>query len=462
MSLTEALQDWEEPAATVGFIMAGFCSWSSSHWPGDWRSQRGHPPLQRSPTRLSASRVPTGVESIPRKKVRRRAHARVANYSVALLTYADDGHGGIHKYTQRLLTSRHSRQRAGIDHIFNFDAESLRSTSFGRGTLLAKAIARFGPTARWIWKPFLILDALSRLRDGDFVVYADASRHILHGLGQPVTPLTNLLFVDAARASPHRTELNTFGMIPGLRLPLRNRDALFYNGSSTHADHHNSLRRCDLCEVVWHLGLCAAADEACCDSYLYAPHVQAAVSIWQRNRQVESFLRLWRAAVENMEVLQRSKWGDQSVLSLYVTWYSRTLGLKVPYVRMGLSSPALLSQIPNGTCGALRGPRVESLRGDARTRCTAAKVVQKRIFHRNRQLKDPELLFSRVKQLWRRARRPIVDGALLRPVLSASALTGGDGGHGLVFLHQDEQYPECHAARHGMVDGTDCEHGGGS
>ena len=69
-----------------------------------------------------------------------------------------------------------------------------------------------------------------------------------------------------------------------------------------------------MCDVLWHLGLCAPADEACCDGFFHAPVVQAAYSVWQRNPQVIHFLRVWKRACEDFGVLLRAKWGGALAL----------------------------------------------------------------------------------------------------------------------------------------------------
>lgn len=249
--------------------------------------------------------------------------------------------------------------------------------------------------------------------------YVDSSRHyVARGFATRMTGLTSFLCSEAAQ------RLGTFGMVPGMRLPLRNRSPLFYNGSNAHADHHNLMRRCDLCDVVWHLGLCAPLNESCCDTYFHSPHVQAAYSVWQKNPMTTHFLRVWAAAVQDPIVLARSKWGDQSVLSLLVTWYSRHVGLRIPYVHV---DPRTVD-MPKRECGA-EGFEKEERAGDPRTRCTAEKARMKRLNFANRALKHPDLLVAR--------------------------FGGGAGAARPLFLAQQEGYPECRGDANGS-HGIDC------
>ena len=346
-------------------------------------------------------------------------------YSIGLVTYAE---GRIYRRSQRALEAN-AVAKGSVDRVFSWDAARLNATPWARAHL-HKARRRYGRAARWVWKPHLILEALEHMREGDFVAYVDSSRHYVnefvrgkHSVTTHLSGLTNFLCDDARRRD---LGLRTFGMVPGMRLPLRNRSPLFYNGSNTHTDHHNLMRRCDLCDVVWHLGLCAPLDEACCDVYLHSPHVQAAYSVWQKRPMTLHFLRVWRAALEDPLVLERSKWGDQSVLSLLVTWYSIHVGLRIPYVRV---DPRTV-EVPRWACGAAG---FEERPGDARTRCTAEKAEAQRISYANRALKRPDALFGRFEGRVR-GRRPL-------------------------FLAQQEGYPECReaaGAASGDAAGIDC------
>lgn len=274
-----------------------------------------------------------------------------------LVSYADG-----EPFATRQRTYATSALRHGIHHVKTWNLRRLNATAWARALPLSDYVARYGPAARWVWKPYLILDALDEMAEGDFVIYADASRHHGNGFNHSVAPLLRALAADAARGRParapgpparpsatlaasidpaghgawgraHRHAVHgSFGMVPGLRLPLRNSACVFWNGINLHACHHTKVRRCDLCDVLGRLGLCAAADEACCDSFYHAPAVQASFSVWQANDHVRAFLRAWQSFTEDLEVLGRCKWGDQSVLALVTEWWSRHAGLRLPYL----------------------------------------------------------------------------------------------------------------------------------
>ncbi|WP_431216017.1 hypothetical protein ACQ86N_16030 [Puia sp. P3] len=81
------------------------------------------------------------------------------------------------------------RPVAGIDNIRSYDFEDIKKTPFyaeNRGIL-------DGPfMGYWLWKPFIILEALKNAADGDIVVYADSGLEITASLD----PLFELCIKD--------------------------------------------------------------------------------------------------------------------------------------------------------------------------------------------------------------------------------------------------------------------------
>lgn len=247
---------------------------------------------------------------------------KAGNYSIAFTSFAA---GEPYSTTQ----ARHvetARRVGGVDVTYAWSKAQLLQTEWGQ-RVLRRFYAVFSKHARWVWKPYVIWDALNRMQEGDFVVYLDASRFFRKGFEQSVVPLTNFLYanrrgaIDMARLS--------YGMVPGLRLKERNRSRWFWP------------YKCQLCEMLTLMGLCTAPDDnECCLSYWNAPHVQASFSIWQKNAITMKFVETWLLNCEDMEVLRRSKQGDQCVSSIIATAYSRELGLKVPWI--------YLPNLPNG------------------------------------------------------------------------------------------------------------------
>lgn len=224
---------------------------------------------------------------------RRRARAPRA----MLVSYAE----GEPFVSRQRVYAQTALRHGGVHAVRTWNMRRLNSTAWARNLPLEPFLHRYGPSARWVWKPFVILDALEAVEEGDFVMYADASRHcythsaehelLLHasrarlrsrgvataagpnlagtcGFNASMQPLLDALAADAAGTpATHATRrlLNsTFGMIPGLRLPVRNSACIYWNGMNTHSCHHTKVRRCDLCDVLAKTGLCAAGDERCC------------------------------------------------------------------------------------------------------------------------------------------------------------------------------------------------------
>ena len=85
-------------------------------------------------------------------------------------------------------SSRHrlnaSATRAGIDNIRSYDFEDIKKTPFYAGN--RAILDRPTGMGYWLWKPYIILEALKNTADGDIVVYADCGLEI-------TTPLDTLL-----------------------------------------------------------------------------------------------------------------------------------------------------------------------------------------------------------------------------------------------------------------------------
>eukprot|EP00965_Chrysotila_dentata_P155619 5142243-Pleurochrysis_carterae.AAC.1 len=123
---------------------------------------------------------------------------------------------------------------------------------------------------------------------------------------------------------------------PGLRLRQRNNARINWRTAPKKRPFSDSpLTRCDLCDLLTHTGLCprvvpaaqdvsapdgrgrrrrgrgarAAAttgqgtvDEACCDVFLHAPHVQNSFSVWQKSALAVRFVEQWLRFNEDEEV----------------------------------------------------------------------------------------------------------------------------------------------------------------
>lgn len=339
-----------------------------------------------------------------RRSTWRRA-GKFGGYAVLLVTYAD---GEPFVKTQQLLIQ--SARRAGVDRFETWNRSRLMSTEWAAYSRVSRFFATFGRTGRWVWKPYIILDALLKLRPGDVCVYADASQYHRHGFSSPLLPLANWLRADATGMLEH--DHQTYGIVPGVRLRHRNSAAVHFNGRNEHADGHTKTKRCDLCDILARLHFCQPSDEACCERYFQAPHVQASYSLWRHSTFALNFVRAWLAACEDLDTMKRCKWGDQSVLSLLVTKMSIEVSLRVAYLALDPLPPTPPAPPPfPGTNIRRSGSHEDRRSGHYLAR-------------EGNRLKDFDLLLRRY---WSAARAR--DDASLP-----------------TFLLQSDQYPECEAA----------------
>jgi len=79
-----------------------------------------------------------------------------------------------------------SAQRFGIQSVNSYDFETIRSTAFYAENKAILDLPR--GLGYWLWKPYIILDTMNRLQDGDIVVYADRAIEFI----APVDPLRQI------------------------------------------------------------------------------------------------------------------------------------------------------------------------------------------------------------------------------------------------------------------------------
>ncbi len=110
---------------------------------------------------------------------------------------------------QRYANSRarlnESARRFGIRDIRSWDFEEIKQTSFYNDN---RSILDRGPgMGYWLWKPYIILEAMKGLSDGDIVIYSDSGIEIITSLDplfrlcreeQPVLLFGNSNFTNSA------------------------------------------------------------------------------------------------------------------------------------------------------------------------------------------------------------------------------------------------------------------------
>jgi Flp pilus assembly protein TadD len=163
------------------------------------------------------------------------------------------------------LVNRTAATFGGIDTLVPWTPERLAATDFfrrHREILSAKTGAGY-----WLWKPYIILDLLERVRAGDWVVYSDVGRNFPYTIYHPVAPLTGWAVAMNG------------GMFPGAYIPDAGRNARW------------TKRDCFV--------------RMSCDSERFwaAPQIQASFSLWQKNEASLDFVRQWLRHCSDRAVL---------------------------------------------------------------------------------------------------------------------------------------------------------------
>lgn len=72
-----------------------------------------------------------------------------------------------------------SGKRTGIDKAWKWTDAAIKQTEFYEQN---KAILDHPRAGYWLWKPFVILDTLQRIKDGDYLIYADAGVEFVNSI----------------------------------------------------------------------------------------------------------------------------------------------------------------------------------------------------------------------------------------------------------------------------------------
>jgi hypothetical protein len=142
----------------------------------------------------------------------------------------------------------------GIDGIVPWGPERLAATAFHdrhRDILSAPTGSGY-----WLWKPYIILELLERVREGDWVIYSDSGRYRPSALYRPIAPLLRWAAANG-------------GLFPGIYVP-----------------EHGPNSRWTKRDCFVRMG---------CDAprFWAAPQVQASFSLWRRSPAALDFVRRW-------------------------------------------------------------------------------------------------------------------------------------------------------------------------
>ena len=171
-------------------------------------------------------------------------------YKVHLITFAT---GEFSSAQQRLA---HSALEFGrIDFVCTFSPEDIQHTTFyttHRGILDAPRGAGY-----WLWKPFLILEKLTALADGDFVIYLDCGRRNGYRFLRAVDPLLEW------------AETFGDGAMPGVSVP-----------------HYGS-------NAEWTKRDCFVYMDCDNERFWQHPQIQGTCSVWKKTRATTDFIARW-------------------------------------------------------------------------------------------------------------------------------------------------------------------------
>jgi hypothetical protein len=171
-------------------------------------------------------------------------------YKVHLITFGTDDFSN----AQQRLT-RSALECGRIDYVCAFSPEDIRSTAFYAAHRDILDLPR--GAGYWLWKPFLILERLAAVTEGDFVMYCDCGRGNGFRFLRAVDPL--LEWADTLGE----------GAMPGISVPQYGSNAKW-----TKRDCFVYMD-CDT-ERFWH-----------------HPQIQATHSVWKKTRATTDFVTTW-------------------------------------------------------------------------------------------------------------------------------------------------------------------------
>ena len=214
--------------------------------------------------------------------------AKAYNYTLVLVTYADPP-GSIFERTQALLNTS-ALSVGNFDRVISWNLEKLVDSAYWEyfsSVSMERPEFIEHPCMLWLWKPWIIREALQGLEDGDFVLYADSSKyHPEKGFSHSVIPLANFI-------AEHETV--TKGVMLGMRMNYPAQHAISRHERAEYSPPFSVFRQYDFCSYLHRMGLCDGARSdpptrrleegpaaACCSNMHDAWMFQTSFSLWQR------------------------------------------------------------------------------------------------------------------------------------------------------------------------------------
>ncbi len=73
-----------------------------------------------------------------------------------------------------------SALKCGIDRVFSYTDKMIKKTQFYKKNKKTLEIPKGG--GLWLWKPYIILEAMKKIKEGDLLVYADSGAKIINNI----------------------------------------------------------------------------------------------------------------------------------------------------------------------------------------------------------------------------------------------------------------------------------------
>ena len=187
-----------------------------------------------------------------------------------------------------------SAKKFGIDEIYSYDFSEIRSTSFYDEN--KEILSDPKGIGYWLWKPYIILEALKKVKEGDIVIYSDCGIEII----QPLTQLINIC--------------------------QEREDILLF-------------KNCNYINSMWTKRDCFILMDCDSSEYWNSPHCDAAFSIFKKSEISVKYVNEWlffgtnrfiisdlsnTCGEENLPEFIDHRW-DQSILSLLAKKYDLEL-----------------------------------------------------------------------------------------------------------------------------------------
>ena len=187
-----------------------------------------------------------------------------------------------------------SAKKFGIEEIYSYDISEIKNTPFFEGN--REILSNPKGIGYWLWKPYIILEALKKVGDGDIIIYCDCGIQII----QSLTPLINI---------------------------CHNRDDILL------------FKNCNYLNSMWTKRDCFILMDCNSTEYWNSPHCDAAFSIFKKSDISLKFVNEWLAFGSNKFIISDlpnicseknlpefidHRW-DQSILSLLAKKYNLNL-----------------------------------------------------------------------------------------------------------------------------------------